>query len=197
MYIFVPRHSIDVYLIYINSSIFPTFCYAKLTTSPIDDSYYSLINVSLFATGRHVEEQFNSERTRTGKRRRSIRSSDGRYGHRLRDRGMRVRLEKPEGRHWGTGEWGQIARRRGRDRAWSNVVQHAPRSRCDLPRYTARIHQLMFAWWWSSSLMVTVHPQNHSGLIGFSLWSMESRRIRGKTSYRLAKRLCSWNDSPL
>lgn len=78
--------------------------------------------ISVLPTGRYLEEQLDGERAGIGERRRRVRGADGRYGDRLRDRGMRVRLEKPEGRHRGTGEWGQIARRRGRDRAWSNVV---------------------------------------------------------------------------
>lgn len=63
-----------------------------------DERYFNGKIVCIL-TGRHVEEQFDSERAGLGKRRRCVRGSDGRDGHRLCDSGMRVRLEKPEGRH--------------------------------------------------------------------------------------------------
>lgn len=50
-------------------------------------------------SGRHVEEQLGGERARPGERRRRLRGAYGRDGRRLRDRGLRVRVEEPEGRN--------------------------------------------------------------------------------------------------
>lgn len=55
-------------------------------------------------SGRHVEEQLGGERARPGERRRCLRGAYGWDGRRLRDRGLRVRVEEPEGRDRGTGE---------------------------------------------------------------------------------------------
>lgn len=52
--------------------------------------------------GRHFEKQLGGERARPGERRRRLRGADGRYGCRLRDRGLRVRVEEPESGHRGT-----------------------------------------------------------------------------------------------
>lgn len=65
---------------------------------------HKLIDVSLTATGRHLEEQLGGERARSGERRRCLRGVDGRHGCRLRDRGLRVRVEEPESSHRGAGE---------------------------------------------------------------------------------------------
>lgn len=130
---------------------------------------HKLIDVS-HGSGRHVEEQLGGERTRSGERRRCLRGADGRYGRRLRDRRLRVRVEESAGSLARSGEWRKIARGR---RSRGNLAGsrcfgirrgfHAARSRRDLSRHTARIYQLMLVRWWSSSLMVSV--QNDSGLI--------------------------------
>lgn len=131
--------------------------------------------------GRHLEEQLGGERARSGERRRSLRSANGRHGCCLRDRSLRIRVEEPESSHRGAGEWREIAHR-GRSRG-NHVGNHrlrirryTTRSWRDLSRHTARVHQLMFARWWSSSLMVSI--QNHSGLIARTIrdprWSTVS-----------------------
>lgn len=54
--------------------------------------------------GRRLEEQLGGERARPGERRRCFRSADGRHGGRMRDRGLRVRVEEPESSHRRAGE---------------------------------------------------------------------------------------------
>jgi len=54
--------------------------------------------------GRHLEKQLGGERARLGKRRWRLRGADGWHGCRLRDRGLRVRMEEPESGHRGAGE---------------------------------------------------------------------------------------------
>lgn len=130
----------------------------------------------LLRLGRHLEEQLSGERARPGKRRRCLRGADGRHGCRLRDRGLRVRVEEPESSHRGAGEWREIAHAgRSRSNHAGNhrvrIRRHAARPWRDLPWHTARIYQLMLARRWSSSLMVSI--QKHSGLI-----ARDSRRGR-------------------
>lgn len=79
-------------------------CFILLSSTIIESRYILERKLLVCCAGRHIEEQFDGERARTGERRRCVRGADGRDGNRLRDSGMRVRLEKPEGRHRGTGE---------------------------------------------------------------------------------------------
>lgn len=58
----------------------------------------------LSRSGRRLEEQLGGERARPGERRRCFRSADGRHGGRMRDRGLRVRVEEPESSHRRAGE---------------------------------------------------------------------------------------------
>lgn len=121
----------------------------------------------LTATGRDIEEQLNGERARPCQCWRRLRGTNGRYGRCLRDRGLRICLEEPKSRHRGAGKWCKIAYGGWYDYHYTrnsySGLGHSVRSRRDLSWYSARIYQLMFAYWWSSSLMVSV--QNHSGLI--------------------------------